>query len=191
MTTTRYRRLLHYRSILLFAAILITNAAWTTRPCRRRTVSRISSSSSADDDTTITPQSSSTFKRSSVAIIGSGAIGGYYGARLWQAGHDVHFVMRSDLDVCRREGYTLSSIGGNLHIPAAQLQLYDSQTIIANHNNVTTAIIMDWVLVCVKSTSLECIPELIAPWIIDPQHTRVLEWTRTRVFADVAHESQR
>ncbi len=33
----------------------------------------------------------------SYAVIGTGAIGGYYGARLAAAGHEVHFVARSDL----------------------------------------------------------------------------------------------
>ena len=33
-----------------------------------------------------------------VAVVGAGAVGGYYGARLAQAGHDVRFLLRRDLD---------------------------------------------------------------------------------------------
>ena len=35
-------------------------------------------------------------KRPSVAIVGSGAVGGYYGARLWESGADVKFQMRGE-----------------------------------------------------------------------------------------------
>ena len=31
-----------------------------------------------------------------IAIIGSGAIGAFYGARLLKAGHEVHFLFHSD-----------------------------------------------------------------------------------------------
>ena len=35
------------------------------------------------------------------AVVGTGAVGGYYGAKLAAAGHDVHFIARSDLiDEC-------------------------------------------------------------------------------------------
>jgi hypothetical protein len=35
-------------------------------------------------------------RTSSVAIVGSGAVGGYYGSRLWEAGHNVSFYMRGE-----------------------------------------------------------------------------------------------
>jgi len=31
-----------------------------------------------------------------IAIIGTGAIGGFYGARLQRAGYEVHFLLNSD-----------------------------------------------------------------------------------------------
>ena len=40
----------------------------------------------------------------SIAIIGSGAIGGFYGAMLARAGGDVRFLMRSDLATVRANG---------------------------------------------------------------------------------------
>jgi 2-dehydropantoate 2-reductase len=39
-----------------------------------------------------------------IAIVGPGAIGGYYGCRLASAGEDVHFLMRSDLAEVRANG---------------------------------------------------------------------------------------
>jgi len=48
-----------------------------------------------------------------IAILGAGAVGGYYGARLVQAGCDVHFLYRSELEAIRAHGLRLESIDGN------------------------------------------------------------------------------
>ena len=37
-------------------------------------------------------------------IIGTGAIGGYYGAKLAYAGQEVHFLLRSDYEYVRQHG---------------------------------------------------------------------------------------
>jgi ketopantoate reductase len=50
----------------------------------------MSTSSSSNDF------SSTKGTRTSVAVVGSGAVGGYYGSRLWEAGHDVKFHMRGE-----------------------------------------------------------------------------------------------
>ena len=48
------------------------------------------------------------------AILGSGAVGGYYGARLAQAGHDVTFIARGKhLDAIRQRGLEIRSPLGN------------------------------------------------------------------------------
>ena len=39
-----------------------------------------------------------------IAIVGPGALGSYYGAKLCRDGHEVHFLLRSGLDVVRRRG---------------------------------------------------------------------------------------
>ena len=54
----------------------------------------------------------------STAIVGSGAIGIYYGARLAAAGEDVRFLVRSDAGFIRGNGLHLESIDGDLHLPA-------------------------------------------------------------------------
>ena len=49
------------------------------------------------------------------AIFGVGAVGGYFGARLVQAGEDVVFIARGDtLQVLRSEGLRLDSVSGDL-----------------------------------------------------------------------------
>ncbi len=48
-----------------------------------------------------------------VLILGTGGIGGYIGAKLWNAGHDVTFLARgSHLDAMRQHGLTLESPDG-------------------------------------------------------------------------------
>ncbi|HVC11257.1 MAG TPA: 2-dehydropantoate 2-reductase [Burkholderiales bacterium] len=53
------------------------------------------------------------------AIYGSGGVGGYFGARLAAAGHDVHFIARgAQLEAMRRAGLRLLSPLGDVHIAA-------------------------------------------------------------------------
>ncbi|MEO1403391.1 MAG: putative 2-dehydropantoate 2-reductase [Cyanobacteria bacterium J06635_1] len=54
------------------------------------------------------------------AIIGTGAIGGYYGARLQQAGCDVHFLLRSDHGHVSHHGLTVDSVGGDFVLSEVQ-----------------------------------------------------------------------
>ena len=50
---------------------------------------------------------SSVLRLNSIAIVGAGAIGSYYGARLALAGRDVRFLLRGDLAHVRARGLTL------------------------------------------------------------------------------------
>src|SRR5437867_6326834 len=53
-----------------------------------------------------------------IAIIGAGGVGGYFGARLQQAGADVHFVARgAHLAAMRSNGLTVESPLGDIHLP--------------------------------------------------------------------------
>jgi 2-dehydropantoate 2-reductase len=51
-----------------------------------------------------------------IAVVGCGALGSYYGARLCRAGHEVHFLLRSDYDAVRQGGVTVRSAGGDIHV---------------------------------------------------------------------------
>jgi len=53
------------------------------------------------------------------AVVGSGAVGGYYGARLARAGHDVTFIARgSHLEAIRKKGLTIRSPLGDFTVQA-------------------------------------------------------------------------
>lgn len=51
------------------------------------------------------------------AIIGTGAIGGYYGARLAQSGQKTEFLLHSDYDFVNRHGLTVDSCDGSFILP--------------------------------------------------------------------------
>jgi len=52
-----------------------------------------------------------------IAVMAAGAVGGYFGARLAAAGHDVAFIARgAHRDAMRREGLRIESSLGDLHL---------------------------------------------------------------------------
>ncbi|MFZ1909318.1 MAG: 2-dehydropantoate 2-reductase N-terminal domain-containing protein, partial [Burkholderiales bacterium] len=54
-----------------------------------------------------------------IAVMGAGGVGGYFGGRLAQAGHDVSFVARGKhLEAMRTNGLTLKSPLGDATIKA-------------------------------------------------------------------------
>ncbi|HOA75537.1 MAG TPA: 2-dehydropantoate 2-reductase [Phycisphaerae bacterium] len=87
-----------------------------------------------------------------IAVIGSGAVGCYYGARLVRAGHDVHFLMRRDLDAVRRGGLRIESAEGSFHLP--RVQAYDDSRKIGP---------VDLVLCALKATAMDVAEALIRP----------------------------
>jgi 2-dehydropantoate 2-reductase len=53
-----------------------------------------------------------------IAVMAAGAVGGYFGARMQAAGHDVFFIARgAHRDALARNGLTLESVHGDLHLP--------------------------------------------------------------------------
>lgn len=60
-----------------------------------------------------------TFK--SVAVVGSGAIGWYYGGRLANMGEDVRFLLRSDYEAVRNHGMKVESVHGDFELSRPQV----------------------------------------------------------------------
>lgn len=88
----------------------------------------------------------------SIAVIGAGAVGCYYGALLARAGHDVRFLMRRDLEAVRTHGLDIRSPGGDFRLAA--VSAFASPGEIGR---------VDWVICSLKTTALESARELIAP----------------------------
>jgi 2-dehydropantoate 2-reductase len=53
-----------------------------------------------------------------IAVVGSGAIGSYYGAKLAHAGSDIHFLMRSDLRAVQQRGIHIRGRKEDVRVPA-------------------------------------------------------------------------
>jgi 2-dehydropantoate 2-reductase len=51
-----------------------------------------------------------------IAVVGCGAVGSFYGAKLCRAGNEVHFLLRSDYEVVRRKGVSIRSPEGDFHV---------------------------------------------------------------------------
>src|SRR6188508_1644090 len=53
-----------------------------------------------------------------IAAMAAGAVGGYFGARLAAAGHDVYFIARgAHRDAIAKNGLKVESVHGDLHLP--------------------------------------------------------------------------
>ena len=99
-----------------------------------------------------------------VAVVGAGAIGCYFGMRLAEAGHDVRFLMRRDYDAVKAGGLHLTSHLGDLSLDAPTVER--TPDALAEHGPV------DWVLVGLKATAIPDMPKLLGPLLSDD--TRVL-----------------
>lgn len=51
-----------------------------------------------------------------IAVIGSGAVGAYYGGRLAQSGLNTHFLLRSDYEAVKEQGWRIESPIGNFDL---------------------------------------------------------------------------
>ncbi len=87
-----------------------------------------------------------------IAIIGSGAVGCYYGGRLAQHGHDVHFLLRSDYDAVKTGGLQVKSCDGDFKLPQVNC-----------HRSTAEIGVCDLVIVAMKTTANEALPGLLPP----------------------------
>lgn len=85
-------------------------------------------------------------------IIGTGAIGGYYGAKMAKAGNEVHFLFRSDYEHVREYGLQVNSCNGSFHL--------DKINAYCNTKDMPKC---DVVFVCLKTTANKHLAELLPP----------------------------
>ena len=94
-------------------------------------------------------------------IIGAGAIGGYYGAKLAHAGQEVHFLLRSDYEYVRQHGLQVDSCDGSFHLTDLNVYLHTEDMPPC-----------DVVLVCLKSVNNGKLQSLLPSLLHD--HTLVV-----------------
>jgi 2-dehydropantoate 2-reductase len=94
----------------------------------------------------------------SIAIIGAGALGGYYGGRLAQHGHNVHFLLRTDYQYVRQHGLHVRSVDGDFHLPPGQIRVYDDPRSMPK---------ADLVVVTLKSTQNDQLDRLVSPLLLE------------------------
>lgn len=86
------------------------------------------------------------------AVIGTGAIGGYYGAKLCRAGNEVHFLFHSDYDFVRLHGLQIDSCEGSFHIDTPNA-----------YNSTGDMPECDVVIVALKTINNRLLPGLLSP----------------------------
>jgi 2-dehydropantoate 2-reductase len=91
-----------------------------------------------------------------IAIVGCGAVGSFYGAKLCRIGQDVHFLLRSDYDAVRQRGVTVRSIEGDFHVQPKCARTPDEIGV------------CDVVLIGLKTTANDQFPKLLPP-LVGPQ----------------------
>mmetsp|Transcript_1572 Transcript_1572/g.2251 ORF Transcript_1572/g.2251 Transcript_1572/m.2251 type:complete len:369 (-) Transcript_1572:24-1130(-) len=94
--------------------------------------------------------------RPKIAIVGSGAVGCFYGAKLFETDrYDIIFHMRGDhYKVSKENGLKLTSVGGDVFIPPDKLMCYDKTEDIGK---------VDWVIMSIKTTGIDATPDLLLP----------------------------
>ena len=107
------------------------------------------------------------------AIIGTGAIGGFYGARLDKAGFEVHFLLHTDYQYVVDHGLTIDSCDGNFTLPSPKV--YDSTSEMPQ---------CDVVIVALKTTQNPLLPSLLPP-LLKPDTIILLIQNGIGVEADV------
>lgn len=96
-----------------------------------------------------------------IAILGAGALGCYYGARLAEAGHRVTFIMRSAYEPVLQNGLRINSIFGNIYLPHPHIARTPEE-----------CGPVDLVIVCWKTTCNSGLQQALTPLLHD--NTRVL-----------------
>lgn len=110
----------------------------------------------------------------SYAIVGTGAVGGFYGACLQRAGAEVHFLLHRDFEQVKQQGLVVESTLGNFVLP--QVWAY---------SDVRQMPACDVVIVALKTTQNHLLPQLLPP-IVKPAGAVLVLQNGLGVEAEVA-----
>ena len=86
------------------------------------------------------------------AIVGTGAIGGFYGSKLAHSGREVHFLMHSDYQFVKEHGMQVDSCDGSFHLD--HVNVYQHTADMPK---------CDVVIVGLKTTNNHLLPQLLTP----------------------------
>lgn len=86
------------------------------------------------------------------AVIGAGALGGFYGGMLAHSGKEVQFLFHSDYTHVKKEGLRVDSVLGDFHLAEVQAFI-----------NTADMKPCDVVLVCLKTTNNDMLKALLPP----------------------------
>jgi len=124
-----------------------------------------------------------------IAVIGTGAVGGYFGAKLAAAGHDLLFIARGrHLEALQAAGLRILSPNGDLHIHKADFLASPAQ-----------AGVVDLVLFCVKSYDTQAAAESLGPLLaestailslqngVDNPEKIAAVWRKQRIYPGVVY----
>ncbi|GAA5483803.1 2-dehydropantoate 2-reductase [Haloferula sargassicola] len=89
-----------------------------------------------------------------IALVGAGAVGLYYGARLAQNGEDVSFLLRSDYEAVKERGIVVESVDGDVTL--TDVQAYRTPEEIGE---------VDWVIVAWKATANDLFEKVLTPLV--------------------------
>jgi len=86
------------------------------------------------------------------AVIGTGALGGFYGGMLAKAGKDVHFLFNRDFETVQKNGLIIDSVLGNYQIQHGNF-----------YHDTAKMPVCDVVLVCLKTTANHLLKKMLPP----------------------------
>ena len=93
-------------------------------------------------------------KMKSYTVIGTGAVGGYYGGRLAEHGREVNFLARSDYETIRDRGLRVDSPRGDFHLK--EVRVFSAPEDLPD---------ADVLLIALKTTGNDRLKKLIAPLV--------------------------
>jgi 2-dehydropantoate 2-reductase len=98
------------------------------------------------------------------AVLGTGALGGFYGAKLQKAGLDVHFLLRSDYEHVMNHGLVVESKDGDFTLGSVNA-----------YNKVAKIPQCDVVIVALKTTQNHLLPQMLPSVVKDDGVVLVLQ----------------